>query len=193
MLNQMLVFLLETFLGLFALALLLRFWLQALRAPLRNPIYPFLAALTDWIVMPARRVIPGLFRVDLSTLVLAWLAQVVLMFAKLSLMGVSLGPALGASLVQILVLAAIAVLKLSLYILMFSAIIQAVLSWVAPHSPAMPLLNGLTRPFLRPIQERMPLIGNVDVSPLLLIVVIQLLLFVVAWLEGAFMRGIGPG
>jgi YggT family protein len=193
MLNQMLVFLLETFLGLFALALLLRFWLQALRAPLRNPIYPFLAALTDWIVMPARRVIPGLFRVDLSTLVLAWLAQVVLMFAKLSLMGVSLGPALGASLVQILVLAAIAVLKLSLYILMFSAIIQAVLSWVAPHSPAMPLLNGLTRPFLRPIQERMPLIGNVDISPLLLIVVIQLLLFMVAWLEGAFMRGIGPG
>ena len=71
MLNQILVFLLDTFLGLFAIALLLRFWLQTLRAPLRNPLYGFLAALTDWIVKPARRVIPGMFRIDLSTLVLA--------------------------------------------------------------------------------------------------------------------------
>src|SRR4249919_2818642 len=59
MLTQALAFLLETFLGLFALALLLRFYLQLLRAPARNPLSTFLAALTDWIVVPARRVIPG--------------------------------------------------------------------------------------------------------------------------------------
>jgi YggT family protein len=193
MFNQILAFLLDTFLGLFALALLLRFWLQALRAPLRNPMYTFLAALTDWIVKPARRVIPGLWRTDLSTLVLAWLTEVVLLFATLSLRGMNFGPALGASIVTILLLAAVEVLKLSLYILMVGVIAQAVLTWVAPYSPAMPLLNGLTRPFLSPFQRRIPPIGNVDLSPLFLIVAIQLFLFVVGWVEGAIVRGIGPG
>jgi YggT family protein len=83
MLTQALAFLLEVFLGLFALALLLRFYLQLLRAPARNPLSTFLAALTDWLVVPARRVIPGLFRVDLSTLVLAWLTELVLLCADL--------------------------------------------------------------------------------------------------------------
>jgi YggT family protein len=183
MLNQILIFLLETFLGLFALALLLRFWLQTLRAPLRNPMYTFLAALTDWIVVPARRVIPGLWRTDLSTLVLAWLTEVILLFATLALRGVDLGPALGVSLVTILLLAAVAVVKLSLYILMVCVIAQAVLSWVAPYSPAMPLLNSLVRPFLSPFQRRIPQIGNVDISPLFLLVAIQLLLILVAWVE----------
>ena len=193
MLNQILLFLLDTFLGLFAIALLLRFWLQTLRAPLRNPLYGFLAALTDWIVKPARRVIPGMFRIDLSTLVLAWLIQVVLMFATFALQGAGLGPALGAGLVTVLLVAAVEVLKLSLYILMFSTIAQALLTWVAPYSPAMPLLNSLTRPFLSPLQRRIPPVGNVDLSPLFLIVIIQLLLFGVNGLEGAIVRGAGPG
>jgi YggT family protein len=193
MFNQILVFLLETFLGLFALALLLRFWLQALRAPLRNPMYTFLAALTDWVVLPARRVIPGLWRTDLSTLVLAWLTEVVLLIATFSLRGFNLSPVLGAGIVQVLLLAGVAVFKLSLYILMVAVIAQAVLTWVAPYSPAMPLLNGLARPFLEPFKKRIPPIGNVDLSPLFLIVAIQLVLFLVAWVEGGIVRGLVPG
>ena len=188
MINQILMLLLDTFVGLFAIALLLRFWLQALRAPLRNPVYTFLAALTDWIVIPARRVIPGLWRTDLSTLVLAWLTEVVLLFATFALRGIDLGPALGTSIVAILFLAAVQVIKLSLYILMVAVIAQAVLTWVAPYSPAMPILNSLVRPFLAPFQRRIPPIGNVDISPLFLIVVIQLLLYVVAWMQGAVVR-----
>jgi YggT family protein len=192
MLNQMLVFLLETVLGLFAVTLLLRFWLQTLRAPLRgNPLYPFISALTDWLVLRGRKVIPGLFRLDLATLVLAWLTEVMLLLAKFSLLGFSLGPALGVNIVELLLLGAVEVLKLSLYILMVAVIAQVVLSWVAPYSPAMPVVNSLTRPFLKPFQERVPLIGNVDISPMILIVVVQLLLFVVAWVEGSVVRALG--
>ena len=73
MLNQALQFLLETLLGLFVLAVLLRFYLQWAHAPFRNPVSQFIAALTDFAVKPLRRVVPGLFGLDLASLLLAWL------------------------------------------------------------------------------------------------------------------------
>ncbi|HZR03320.1 MAG TPA: YggT family protein [Burkholderiales bacterium] len=182
MLNQILTFLLETFLGLFALALLLRFWLQTMRAPARNPVSTFLAALTNWIVIPARRVVPGLRGIDLSTLLLAWLTKVVLLAATLALRGLSLG------MIAVLVFALFDIVRLSLYILMFAVIAQAVLTWVAPYSPAMPVLNSLVRPFLAPFQRRIPTIGNVDISPIFLLVVIQILIFIVNSLQGGMVR-----
>lgn len=190
MVSGALQFLLETFLGLFALALLLRFYLQWVRAPARNPLSHFLAALTDWIVRPARRVIPGLWGLDLATLVLAWATEVVLMLATFWLKGASLGPAVGASLVLIGFLGIVQLAKLSLWILMLAVIVQAVLSWVSPYSPLMPLSNTLVRPFLRVFQKRIPPVGNVDLSPLFVLVVCQMLLFVIAWLEGSVSRAI---
>jgi YggT family protein len=183
MFGQALQFLLETFLGLFALALLLRFFLQWLRAPARNPLSYFLAALTNWIVTPARRVIPGLWGLDLATLLLAWVTEVVLILATYWLKGSGLEPAAGVSLVLIGFLAAVQLVKLSLWILMIAVIVQALLSWLSPFSPAMPLLNSLARPFLRVFQKRIAPVGNVDLSPLFVVVVCQLLLMAVAWLE----------
>jgi YggT family protein len=183
MFGQALQFLLETFLGLFALALLLRFFLQWLRAPARNPLGHFLAALTDWIVVPARRVIPGLWGLDLATLLLAWLTEVLLILGTYWLKGSGLEPAAGVSLVLVGFLAAVQLVKLSLWILMIAVIVQALLSWLSPFSPAMPLLNSLVRPFLRVFQKRIPPVGNVDLAPLFVVVVCQLLLMAVAWLE----------
>jgi YggT family protein len=94
MVGQALQFLLETFFGLFVLALLLRFFLQWLRAPPRNPLSHFLAALTNWIVVPARRVIPGLWGLDLATLLLAWLAEMMLSWPPIGCGEAALGPAL---------------------------------------------------------------------------------------------------
>ena len=188
MFGQALQFLLETFLGLFALSLLLRFFLQWLRAPARNPLAYFLSALTDWIVVPARRVIPGLWGLDLATLLLAWLTEVVLILATYWLKGSGLEPAAGVSLVLIGFLAAVQLVKLSLWILMIAVIVQALLSWLSPFSPAMPLLNSLVRPFLRVFQKRIPPVGNVDLSPLFVVVVCQLLLMAVAWLEVVAVR-----
>ncbi len=188
MFGQALQFLLETFLGLFALALLLRFLLQWLRAPARNPLTQFLAALTDWIVVPARRVIPGLRGLDLATLVVAWLTEVVLILATYWLKGSALESAVGVSLVLIAFLAMVQLAKLCLWILMIAVIVQALLSWVSPFSPAMPLLNAMVRPFLRVFQKRIPPVGNVDLSPLFVVVACQLLLMAVAWLESTVAR-----
>lgn len=184
MFSNAIVFLLQTFLGLFSIALLLRFYLQLARAPARNPVSQFLAALTDFAVRPARRVIPGLWGVDLSTLVLAWLVELLLLLAVLFVVGQTFGAEVGLSVVGLVLLAAVNVIRASLYILMGALIVQAVLSWVAPYSPIAPVVNSLTRPILRPIQRRIPPVGAVDLSPLFAIVACQLALMLpVAWLD----------
>lgn len=184
MFSNAIVFLLQTFLGLFSIALLLRFYLQLARAPARNPVSQFLAALTDFAVRPARRVIPGLWGVDLSTLVLAWLVEFLLLIAVLLVVGQAFGAETGLSVVGLVLLAAVSVVRSSLYILMGALIVQAVLSWVAPYSPIAPVVNALTRPILRPIQRRIPPVGAVDLSPLFAIVACQLALMLpVAWLD----------
>lgn len=184
MFSNAIVFLLQTFLGLFSIALLLRFYLQLVRAPARNPVAQFLAALTDFAVRPARRVIPGLWGIDLSTLVLAWLVELLLLVAVLFVVGQSLGAEVGLSAIGLVLLAGVNVLRASLYILMGALIVQAVLSWVAPHSPIAPVVNTLTRPLLRPIQRRIPPVGAVDLSPLFAIVACQLALMLpLAWLD----------
>lgn len=184
MFSNAIVFLLQTFLGLFSIALLLRFYLQLARAPARNPVSQFLAALTDFAVRPARRVIPGLWGIDLSTLVLAWLVEFILLLAVLFVVGRTLGAEVGLSAVGLVLLAAVNVVRGSLYILMGALIVQAVLSWVAPYSPIAPVANSLTRPILRPIQRRIPPVGAVDLSPLFAIVACQLALMLpVAWLD----------
>src|SRR6266850_2305290 len=75
MLSQIGSLLIQTVFGVFVYALLLRFYMQAFRAPFRNPVGQFVAALTDWIVRPARRAIPGLFGLDLASILIAWLAE----------------------------------------------------------------------------------------------------------------------
>jgi YggT family protein len=183
------MFLAETVIGLFSLALLLRFFLQLARAPYHNPVSQFLCALTNFMVVPARRVVPGLWGVDLAALVLAWFTEVVLLLTLLALGGMELRSALGTVIFATCMLAAVKIIKMSIYIVMVAVIMQAILSWVNPYSPVMPLLNSLTLPFLRPLQKRVPTIANVDLSPLVLIIALQLMLLVpMAWLEMSVAR-----
>lgn len=184
MLSGALIFLVQTVCGLFVVALLLRFYLQWARAPYRNPLSDFLHALTDFMVRPARRLVPGLWGLDLATLVLAWLVQLIELLIVLQLQGYALAQNAGPALASAALLALVLLMKTGLYIVMAAVIMQVVLSWVSPYSPVMPLLNGMTRPLLRVFQRRIPPIGNVDLSPLFALVVIQLLLMLpVAWLE----------
>ena len=174
--NQALIFLLQTFLGLFSLALLLRFYLQAVHAPARNPLSHFLAALTDFIVRPTRRVVPGLWGYDLSTLLLAWLTELLLVGGVLALKGYQFGPGVGMAVIGVMLIAALGLLKLFIYILMVAVFAQAILSFVAPRGPATSILSSLTRPFLRLFQRRIPPVGGVDLSPLFVLVACQILL-----------------
>lgn len=189
MLSGATLFLVNLVFGLFTVALLLRFYLQWARAPYRNPLSEFLHALTDFMVRPARRVIPGLWGLDLATLALAWLAQCLNLFLELQLRGYQAGPQAGLAFVGLIAMAAVAILKTGIYIVMVVVIVQAVLSWISPYSPVMPLLNSMTRPFLRVFQRFVPTIGNVDLSPLFVLVVCQLLLMLpVAYLEVSVAR-----
>ncbi|MGQ0750559.1 MAG: YggT family protein [Betaproteobacteria bacterium] len=189
MLTDALVFLIKTVLGLFTMALLLRFYIQWARAAYRNPLSEFLSALTDFIVKPARRLVPGLWGLDLATLVVAWLVQFGELALVLQLAGPPLGATAGTMVAALALLSVVMLVKLSLYILIAVVICQVVVSWINPHTSIAPLLNGLARPFLRPLQKVVPPVANVDLSPLILIIVCQLMLMLpVAYLELAVSR-----
>jgi YggT family protein len=189
MLGNALIFIAQVGFGLLTLTLLLRFYLQWVRAPYRNPLADFVNALTDFMVRPARRMLPGLWGIDLPTLLLAWLMQLLEWLIVLQLRGYRFGAEVGLALVGFAAVAAIAVAQMLVYIVMFSTLLQAVLSWVNPGSPVAPLLDAMTRPFLRMFRRRIPPIGNVDLSPLFLIVACQLLqMLPLAWLEAEALR-----
>ncbi len=189
MLGNALIFIAQVVFDLLTLTLLLRFYLQWVRAPYRNPLADFVNALTDFMVRPARRVLPGLWGIDLPTLLLAWLMQLLEWLIVLQVRGFRFGAEVGMALVGIAAVAAVAVAQMLVYIVLFSTLLQALLSWINPGSPIAPLLDAMTRPFLRMFRRRIPPIGNVDLSPLFLMVACQLLLMLpIAWLEGAALR-----
>ena len=189
MLATALIFLIETVLDFFTGMLLLRFFMQWARAAQRNQISDFINALTNWMVRPARRIIPGLWGLDLATLVLAWLLQFLEVFLKLEVGGYEFGTAAGQALAAMALLGLVQLVRMSLYILIIVLILQAVISWVNPYSPIAPMLNTLSRPFLRPFQRMIPPVANVDLSPLFVIIVCQLLLMLpVAYAETQLLR-----
>ena len=121
-----------------------------------------------------------------STLVLAWLTELVLLSALSLLSGRGAGVLTALPLLGLV--AVVEVVKLSIYILMVAVFAQVVLSWVAPYSPAMPVLNSVTRPFLLVFSKRIPPVGNVDLSPIFVIVTCQLALFLVDWVGSGLLR-----
>jgi YggT family protein len=188
MLANALIFIAQVAFGLLTLTLLLRFYLQWVRAPYRNPLADFVNALTDFMVKPARRLIPGLWGLDLPTLLLAWLMQLLELLVVMQLRGFRFGAEVGLAAIGLAALAAIGIVKMLIYIVLVATLLQAVLSWINPGSPVAPLLDAMTRPFLRIFRRRIPPIGNVDLSPLFLLVTCQLLLMLpVAWLESEAM------
>lgn len=189
MFGDALVFLVTTVCGLFVVTLLLRFFLQWVRASYRNPLSQFLQALTDFMVRPARRVIPGLWGLDVASLFLAWLVQWLELILVLQIRGAGFGEAAGLTLAGLALLALVLLVKIFLYIVMVAIFAQVVCSWFSLSGPIVPVLNSMTRPLLRPLQRRIPPVGNVDLSPLFALVAIQLLLMLpVAWLEESVPR-----
>lgn len=191
MLNQAIAFILETVFNIFILTALTRFWMQALRAPSRNPIAQFTMALTDFAVKPLRRVLPGLFKLDLASLAVAWVAE----FALLGMLSALLWevPIANAQALSVMgFLAIVKLVRLSVYIVMGAVLIQALLSWVNPHHPVAPFFDALSRPFLRPFQRAVPPIGGVDITPVLVLIACQLVLMLpVGWLESQALRMLG--
>lgn len=175
MLSQLLFQILDWVFGFFTLALLARVLMQWARAPFRNPLGQFVMAVTDWAVIPARRFVPGRFAIDLPSLLLAWLAQGLLQGLLLGWSYGSLDAFAPGGFVSVLLLALLAVLRLFLYLLTGVVLVSALLSWVNPLAPLAPLLTQLSRPFLAPLQRFIPPLGGIDLSPMVLLLILQVL------------------
>lgn len=186
MVAQILLFILDTVCGFMTLMLLVRFAMQWARVPFRNQLGQFIVAVTDWMVRPIRRLIPGLFGVDMASLLLAWLWQVAYQGIALGLSGVLLAVSPTPTLVVAL-LALLDVAKISLYLVIGAVIVSAVFSWVNPYAPMAEVFNTLTRPLLRPFRRFIPPVGGVDLSPLALLLLLQIGLFVIASLRHSVM------
>ncbi|AKJ69782.1 hypothetical protein PATSB16_42060 [Pandoraea thiooxydans] len=174
-------FLIDTIFTLFGAVLLLRAWMQVIRMPPGNPISRGVFQVTDWLVLPLRRILPGYRGIDWASLVAAYLTALV--FLVLMVAAVGGQPALLFPLG--LLIALLTLVKWALNLLMWLTLLMAVMSWVNPHSPAMPVLDYLTTPFLRPIRRVLPPIGGADLSPLALFLIIQVLLMLLA--RGGFL------
>jgi YggT family protein len=184
MAEQAIKYLLDVLFRLFTYALLLRFAMQTMRAPFRNPLGQAVIALTDWVVRPLRKVVPGFKGIDWASLIATILFQFLwLLSYRLVFGGFDL---LGAGIPFLLVATLIALVRAVLWLLIVVVIVQAVLSWVAPDGPLSGMLNALTFPFLRPIRKVLPPIGGtLDLSPLVVIVIANLLLMALPYLEGS--------
>ncbi len=176
MLNNAILFLLQTLLGLLTLVFLLRFYFQLTKVPFQNQAAQVIVTLTNFAVKPMRRLIPSLGKLDISTLLLAFITQLVLTVCMLWLKDFPLLIVGNHIWIVILGVALIGIISMSVTIFMYAVLIQAILSWVNPHTPFAPILNNLTNPLLNFLRKFIPSAGNLDLSPLIFIITAQLLL-----------------
>ncbi len=160
------LFLVQSVFGFYILAVMLRFLLQYVRADFYNSLVQFLVRITNPLLLPLRRIIPGYKGLDVASLVLAFALQLL----EVLLMTLLLGRDAGIG--GLLLLSVAELLKLVINIYLWSVVIQAVLSWFNPDPfhPAARLLGQLTAPLLRPAQRLLPPIAGVDLSPMLVII-----------------------
>lgn len=169
--NMAAVYVVQTLGSLYLLIVLLRFILQLVRADFYNPLSQFIVRATQPLLKPLRRVIPGFAGIDLASLVLAIIVQLILLAVIIMLMGAALPPVL-----QLLVWSLVGVTSLFVKIFFFALIISVILSWVAPHShnPAAMLVNQLCEPVLAPIRRILPSMGGLDLSPIFAFIALRL-------------------
>ncbi|MEO5670181.1 MAG: YggT family protein [Ramlibacter sp.] len=179
---QIVSFLLDVAAGLLGGACLLRLYMQYQRVSFKNPVGRFVFALTDWLVLPLRRVLPAVGRWDTASLVGAFLIEL----AQFGLLWLLLGGA--GSLALLPLLAVFGLARLVISGLTGLVIVYAILSWVQSESPIYDVLDRLCEPLLRPWRKLIPLVGGIDLSPLVLLVVLQVLAILLAYLQSAVLR-----
>ncbi len=173
-------YLISTLIGLYIIIVLLRFLLQMVRADFYNPLSQFIVKATNPILKPLRRIIPGFFGLDMASLVLAYLLQVVENFLLFSLQGIQ---------VNLLLLfwhSIGSLLTLILYIYFFAILVQVIISWVSPgtYNPATALIHHITEPVLRPARKILPPVSGFDLSPILVFIALNLLIMFIPVIFG---------
>jgi len=174
-----LIFIISTLSQLYLLVLLLRFWLPWLRADFGNPIAQGILRLTSPLVIPVRRVIPPIDRLDTATMLVAFGLQYLVIFVILAIDGRAAGIA------PVAVTSLIELILLSLRLFTFAIFVHIILSWVAPgtYNPATALISMLVQPLLQPFRKWLPPLGGLDLSPLVVIILLQALVIYVSTLK----------
>jgi YggT family protein len=163
--------------GLVVGACILRAWMQARRIGGASPVGAFVMGLTDWIVRPLRRIVPGYGGVDWASIIAA---IVITLIAVLIDFGVRFGELPPD---RVLIATLVTLIRWTLYLAQLMILIGAVLSWVNPFSPLLPVFDALTGPLLAPLRRLLPQSGRLDFSPLVALLLIQVALIVVSRLE----------
>jgi len=169
------IFLVKVIFGLYATLVVLRFLLQLTRADFYNPVSQVIVKLTKPVLNPLRRVIPGVAGLDIAALVLAWLVLTLEQTSILGLAGTGFHPVAAA------LLAIPELISLMINIFLFAIIIGVVISWINPgnYNPVVGLIHNLTEPLLSPVRRRMPDLGGLDLSPMVVmigLVILEMLL-----------------
>ncbi|HLV28391.1 MAG TPA: YggT family protein [Burkholderiaceae bacterium] len=184
MFSDVLYFVLNILFSLFGIALILRAWMYAIRLHPFNPYSQAILRGTNWLVTPVRNVIKPSNRVDWPSLVACWLTALVFLLLTWVVLTGQLPSIEG--LTRSLIAAVITMAKWAFNIVLWVTLIQAILSWVNPMAPIMPLLQTLTAPLLDPIRRIMPNLGGLDLSPLVLLLVAQVAIMVLQRLAFSF-------
>jgi YggT family protein len=146
--------------------MLLRFWVQVVRVRPPQSVGQFVFQLSDWLVKPLRRIMPG-SSYDWASLIGAFLIIVLSIIA-------AVGIESGFDFRTIILLSLVRFFQWIFYGFMATLIIEAIFSWVNPHAPLAPFVRALNEPLLRPLRRVMPLIGGVDLSPLVVLILLQI-------------------
>ena len=169
--KQALIFIISTLTQLYLLVMLLRFWLPWLRADFRNPIAQGILRFTSPLIIPVRRVVPPIGRLDTATIIVAFGLQYIAVLVILTIDGLTAG------ILPIAISSLINLVLLSLRLFTFAIFIHIILSWIAPgtYNPATAFISMLVEPVLRPFRNLIPTIGGLDISPIFAIITLQAL------------------
>ena len=171
-LSEAAIYLIDTIVGMYLYAVILRFLFQLLRADFYNPLSQFIVTITNPPLRPLRRFIPGINGLDLASVSLAFFVAVIKLLSISMLMG-SLLP-----FPSIVLLSIADILQTTVYIFMIAVIVRAILSWFqqSGYNPFERLLYSMTEPLLQPIRRVLPNIGGLDFSPFALFILLTLVL-----------------
>jgi len=170
----------DTVAGVLGGVLLLRFWMQVIRVRPPASIGQFTFTLTDWLVRPLRRIVPGMGGYDWASLIGAFL--VVLIASSIILLA-------GGSGQTMLLIALYRLLNWIIYGFMGLLIIEVIFSWINPHAPLAPFVRALTDPLLRPLRRVIPPLGGLDITVLVAFILLQVIEYL---LRQEFAKALAP-
>lgn len=164
-------FIITTLFSLYILAVMLRFLLGVVRADFYNPISQFLVRITNPLLIPLRKILPGFGKIDVAAIVLMLVLSVAMLLVIVLLRGT------GVSVLPLLLMAVGELVMLAINVFLVAIIVQVIISWINPgsYNPVNALLDSLTAPILRPIQRIIPPLSGIDLSPLFALIGLQVL------------------